>query len=119
MKKMMMTAAAILALAGMNLQTASAGVPLPPPPFVFFGGLMAGAAATAAAINSQPVYTAPAPVYYGTPAPAYCPPQVVYAPPVVYAPRYAYAAPAPFFYAHWGWHGDHYRGYDRNHYQRR
>ena len=114
MKKMMMTAAAVLALAGMNLQTAKAGIPFPPPPpFVVAGAFMAGAAVASA----QSAYCAPAPVYYA-PGPAYCAPAPVYcAPTAVYGPRYAW--PAPVVYGHWGWRNDHYRGFDRDHYHRR
>jgi hypothetical protein len=95
MKKLIL-ATTILALAGMNVQTAKAG----DREWATVGKVLTGVAAVGVIANALDCPPARVSVSYSTyaaPTYTYCPPpaRVVYAPPVVYAPARVVYAPPP------------------------
>lgn len=84
MKKTMLIAA-VVALAGMQIQTARAG----DREWATAGKILAGVAIGAAIVSAVDAHASYTVTY--SPAPAYCPPPA----PVVYAPPRAVCAPAP------------------------
>ena len=98
MKKIMLVAA-VLALAGTQLQTARAGDREWATAGRVLTGLAVGAV-IASAVNAQADYSVsyssgPGYGYCPPPAPVVCAPRVVYQPPVVYVPAPVVCAPRP------------------------